>query len=172
MRHKAIALSNEVSCPTRILLVSTEVAMAGDSGRHRRRLVQNIGGARGPDNRRWLMMGSASRRRIASAFGANLLTIRGLGERRKLTQRGLGRSPSRQRILEHFRSNLACFHNIFKWLFIHRNLWKNWEIIVSLNTGYLISVAKLNCAIMHKLWNSLQNKLSNIYTRDVHFIDY
>jgi len=23
------------------------------------------------------------------------------------------------------RSHLACFGNIFKWLFIHRNLWKN-----------------------------------------------
>ena len=33
----------------------------------------------------------------------------GLGERRKLPQRGLGLRPSRQRILEHLISNEACF---------------------------------------------------------------
>src|SRR6218665_3659832 len=40
----------------------------------------------------------------------------GLGESRKFPQWGLGRSPSRQRILEHLESNLACFGNIFKLL--------------------------------------------------------
>src|SRR6218665_322488 len=43
-----------------------------------------------------------------------LLRLGGLGERRKLPQWGLGRSPSRQRILEHSRSNEASFGNIFK----------------------------------------------------------
>ena len=41
------------------------------------------------------------------------LTIRGFGEHRKLPHRGLGQSSSRQRILEHLRSNLVCFGNIF-----------------------------------------------------------
>ena len=37
-----------------------------------------------------------------------------------------------------------------------------------------LGIAQLNyiCAIMRKLWNSLQNKLNNIYKRDAHFEDY
>jgi len=37
----------------------------------------------------------------------------GLGSVESSPQRGLGRIPSLQRILEHFRSNEACFCNIF-----------------------------------------------------------
>src|SRR6218665_3819580 len=59
--------------------------------------------------------GSALRRRRgrdASAFGAKPLTTRGCGGASKAPQRGLGRSPSRQRILDHLRSHLVCFGSI------------------------------------------------------------
>ena len=45
----------------------------------------------------------------ASAKGAKPPTIRGSGERRKLLQRGLGRSPSRQRFWERLAYKMGLF---------------------------------------------------------------
>ena len=41
----------------------------------------------------------------------------------------------------------------------------------SLGLFHISSTTEL-CAIIRKLWNSLQNKLNNIYKRDAHFEDY
>ena len=79
----------------------------------------------------------------------------GLGERRK-------------RILEHLRLNLACFGNIFKWLLCHRNLWKNWKMIVSLNTAYLITVAQLNYTPLSANCGTAYKISSTTYTRETH----
>ena len=89
----------------------------------------------------------------------------GLGERRKLPQRGL-------RILDHLRSHLACFGNIFKWLFIHRNLSKYLEMIVPLITAYayLISVAQLNYAPVWPNCGTAYKISSTTYTRETHIL--
>ena len=46
---------------------------------------------------------------LAIAEGKKLLATRGLGERRKLLQRGLGRSLRNRSDIEHFRPKLGTF---------------------------------------------------------------
>ena len=57
------------------------------------------------------LMGIKRRRReTAIAEGKkSLTTIGGLGERRKLRQRGLGRSPRNRRNFEHFKQKWSTF---------------------------------------------------------------
>src|SRR6218665_4166804 len=77
-----------------ICLVCREAKITGLVRNQRRKSVYNFGGCRNREN-----LGKCKRRRreAAIAEGKKPLTIRRSGERRKLHQRGLGRSPRSRR---------------------------------------------------------------------------
>jgi len=69
---------------------------------------------------------------IASAEGAKLrlpkarspYRLRGLGERRKLLQWGLGRSPRNRRNCEHFMPKWGAFSDVVNFLFCNNQIEK------------------------------------------------
>ena len=64
------------------------------------------------------------RREAAIAEGKKLLTTRGLGERRKLPQRGLGRSPRNRRNFEHFMPKWCAFWDVVNLIFFNNQIEK------------------------------------------------
>jgi len=54
----------------------------------------------------------------AIAEGMKPLTIRGYGERRKLTQRGLGRIPRNRRDFEHLMPKWSTFWDVVNLIFL------------------------------------------------------
>jgi len=70
---------------------------------------------------------------VASAKGAKLrlpkarspLRLGGLGERRKLPQRGLGRSPRKRRDFEHFMPKWSTFLALVNLIFLYNQIEKS-----------------------------------------------
>ena len=66
-------------------------------------VLENVGGCTFPEDER------APKARVRAPKARSPPRLGGLGERRKLPQRGLGRSPSRQRFWEHLAYKMGLF---------------------------------------------------------------